>query len=174
MSKIDPEYDERLQQIKVDIEVVRGRLDDLIRDIRREMSIATINRVVAMERVEKAVRDDDVPEGQESVFAGALLQWEAGVTYEAGDIREFGSKIWICQIAHTSEEQNTPDVAVGVWARYRQGGNVTQWVQPDGAGGPNMPYNTGDKVEHNDSIWVSLIDDNVREPGTDDTSWEEE
>ncbi len=174
MSKIDPEYQHRLSEIKLDIELVRARIDELFDDIRKEMSIATIGRVVARERAEKAVGNSEISEDEEAVFAGALRKWEPHTEYEEGDIRSFDDAIWICQQPHTSQEDWTPDVAVSLWSRYRQEGIVTQWVQPDGAGGPNLPYNTGDRVEHNGSIWVSLVDDNVWEPGTDANLWEQE
>lgn len=45
------------------------------------------------------------------------------------------------------------------------GGEVQPWVQPDGAGGPNFPYQIGDLVTHTGSTWESTHNDNVWEPG---------
>lgn len=39
---------------------------------------------------------------------------------------------------------------------------IPDWEQPSSTN----PYNTGDKVSHNEKIWISLIDGNVWEPGT--------
>lgn len=44
---------------------------------------------------------------------------------------------------------------------------IPDWVQPDSTN----PYMTGDKVRHNDKIWVSIVDNNVWEPGV--YGWEE-
>jgi hypothetical protein len=38
---------------------------------------------------------------------------------------------------------------------------IPEWVQP----GSTNPYMKGDKVTHNGSTWVSLVDNNVWEPG---------
>lgn len=71
---------------------------------------------------------------------------------------------------HTSAEEWTPDTAVSL---YKPIGvtedGIAVWVQPLGA---SDAYNTGDKVSHKDTIWVSTCDGNVWEPGV--YGWEEE
>lgn len=49
--------------------------------------------------------------------------------------------------------------------------DIPEWEQPDSTNA----YREGDKVTHNGSIWVSLVDNNVWEPGTlgTETLWEE-
>jgi hypothetical protein len=44
---------------------------------------------------------------------------------------------------------------------------IAAWEQPDSTN----PYMTGDKVSHNDKIWVSIVDNNVWEPGA--YGWDE-
>jgi hypothetical protein len=44
---------------------------------------------------------------------------------------------------------------------------IPDWVQPDSTN----PYMIGDKVRHNDKIWICTIDNNVWEPGV--YGWEE-
>lgn len=39
---------------------------------------------------------------------------------------------------------------------------VPAWEQPDSTN----PYMVGDKVTHNGGTWVSVVDNNVWEPGT--------
>jgi len=44
-----------------------------------------------------------------------------------------------------------------------------EWIEPDGV---QPPYNTDDKVAHNDEIWISLEDENVEEPTEESEEWE--
>jgi hypothetical protein len=44
---------------------------------------------------------------------------------------------------------------------------IPAWEQPDSTN----PYKIGDKVSHKDIIWVSIVDNNVWEPGV--YGWEE-
>ena len=48
---------------------------------------------------------------------------------------------------------------------------IPEWIQPDYTNG----YMTGDKVLHNESVWESLVDKNVWEPGATGTEsvWKE-
>lgn len=46
---------------------------------------------------------------------------------------------------------------------------IPEWQQPESTN----PYMKGDKVTHNGKTWESLIDNNVWEPGTNETLWKE-
>ena len=48
---------------------------------------------------------------------------------------------------------------------------IPEWEQP----GSTNPYMMGDKVTHNGSTWLSLVDNNVWEPGVVGTEdlWEQ-
>lgn len=71
--------------------------------------------------------------------------------------------------AHTSQADWTPDVAVSLFAEVLipDPTVIPEWVQP----GSTNPYMKGDKVRHNDKVWVSTIDNNVWEPGV--YGWDE-
>lgn len=51
---------------------------------------------------------------------------------------------------------------IGRVVESRQPTQYSPWVQPGGAGDA---YASGEKVTHNDYIWISLVSDNVWEPG---------
>lgn len=93
--------------------------------------------------------------------------WQSGVAYAAGQLRTYGEgenvKLYRCVQAHTSQADWTPDVAASLWAAA---GNPAEewpeWSQPIGA---HDAYNTGDKVTHNGTKWISTADANVWEPG---------
>jgi hypothetical protein len=64
---------------------------------------------------------------------------------------------------HTSQAVWTPDVAHSLFAKVltSDDGKILPWEQPDSTN----PYKIGDKVSHNGSNWISVVDNNVWEPG---------
>ena len=94
-------------------------------------------------------------------MAPFMQPWESGKAYEAGDLREYGERPYRCLIAHTSQDDWTPDVSVSLWARVLQSPDIPEWEQPISTN----PYMKGDKVRHVGKIWVSDVDNNVWEPG---------
>lgn len=106
---------------------------------------------------------DDVADNAAAIFT----QWDGdGVDYVVGDRRRFGGVIYKCLQAHKSQADWTPDTATSLWARAHV--DIADWVQPTGA---TDAYMTGDKVKHNDKVWVSTVDGNVWEPGV--YGWDE-
>jgi hypothetical protein len=76
-----------------------------------------------------------------------------------------------CLQAHTSQEGWEPGKAVSLWVAIVEPPSPDvppEWVQPTGA---HDAYAKGDKVAHNDKVWVSDIDANVYEPGV--YGWDE-
>jgi hypothetical protein len=89
-----------------------------------------------------------------------------GVDYVVGDRRRYDGVVYKCITAHKSQEDWMPSVASSLWARAHI--DVAEWVQPTGA---SDAYKTGDKVKHNDKVWISTVDANVWEPGV--YGWDE-
>jgi chitodextrinase len=87
-------------------------------------------------------------------------RWEIGKNYEVGDRIRFAGELYKCLQNHRSQSDWSPDVAVSLWGPVRIG--IPDWVQPTGS---TDSYNKGDKVKHNDKIWISDVDNNVWEPG---------
>ena len=116
------------------------------------------------EMIEKlsAGLDDDTAETAPQLFPA----WSgAGVDYAAGDRVCYDGVLYKVLIAHKSQTDWTPDVAVSLFAKLlsqKESGAATipEWVQPDSTN----PYHKGDKVMHDGSVWESLIDGNVWEP----------
>lgn len=90
-------------------------------------------------------------------------EWAVGKAYAVGERVAFNKKLYKVLQAHTSQADWTPDVAVSLFAEVLipDPGTIPEWVQP----GSTNPYMKGDKVRHNDKVWVSDIDNNVWEPG---------
>lgn len=88
--------------------------------------------------------------------------------YETGDSFIYGGGLYIVITGHTSQEDWIPSELPALY-RYmgeaellREDDMVPIWIQPSGA---HDAYHQGDRVSHNDIIYISDINDNVWEPG---------
>lgn len=101
----------------------------------------------------------------------AFREWQADTEYSVGDRRRYGSLLYKCVQAHTSQEGWEPPNAASLWSRIGEG-EIPEWVQPTGA---QDAYAKGDHVMHDGKEWESLVDGNVWEPGATGTEalWEE-
>lgn len=99
---------------------------------------------------------------QAEAVTGMYPEWEVDISYAAGERIKYNSKLYRCLQAHTSQIGWEPPLTPALWVRTVPDGDIPDWVQPTGA---QDAYNTGDKVKHNGSTWVSDVDANVWEPG---------
>ncbi len=95
--------------------------------------------------------------------------WAANTDYAAGDRVRYGGVLYRCLQSHAAQDTWTPADAPSLWARVLipDPGEIPEWEQPDSTN----PYMKGDKVRHNDKVWVSAVDNNVWEPGV--YGWDE-
>lgn len=111
----------------------------------------------------------------EAVAATCLHpRWNAsGVAYAKGQRVQYENTLYTVLQAHTSQATWTPTAAPSLFAKVLipDPTVVPEWEQPDSTN----PYMKGDKVKHNGKTWVSLIDNNVWEPGATGTAalWQE-
>lgn len=82
--------------------------------------------------------------------------------YAVGDRVRYDDKLWKCLIAHTSQDSWLPNISPSLWVEVAEPGTIPEWKQPVGS---TDSYMTGDKVRHNDFVWVSDVDYNIWEPG---------
>lgn len=96
-------------------------------------------------------------------------RWEPDKDYVVGKRLCHQDKLYKVLIAHTSQTTWTPDVSPSLFAEVLipDPTVIPEWVQP----GSTNPYMKGDKVRHNNKVWISTIDYNVYEPGV--AGWEE-
>jgi hypothetical protein len=102
-------------------------------------------------------------------FAQWLQPTGAHDAYAKDALVTHNEKIWRSLI-----DANTWEPGVSGWREsvlMPPSGEVAPpaWVQPSGA---HDAYNTGDRVTHNNQIWVSTVDANTWEPGV--YGWEAE
>lgn len=91
-------------------------------------------------------------------------QWRAnGEEYKVGQRLQYNGTLYKVLQDHTSQETWTPDVAPSLFAKVLipDDEKIYPWEQPDSTN----PYKKGNKVTHNDKTWISIVDNNVWEPG---------
>ena len=94
-----------------------------------------------------------------------------GHSYKTGDKISYTGKTYKVLMDHVSQPDWTPDTAHSLYAEIIYEGDFPEWVQPESTNA----YMKGDKVKHNGKKWISLVDDNVWEPGAvgTETLWQE-
>lgn len=95
--------------------------------------------------------------------------WKVDVAYVVGDRVLYGGILYKVITAHTSQATWTPTDAPSLFAKVLipDDNVIPEWEQPDSTNA----YKIGDKVTHNGKTWVSIVDNNVWEPGA--YGWEE-
>lgn len=131
----------------------------------RQSSMEVANAITFVVLAENGTIDDVTAGEHTDLFS----PWEVGITYKAGDMRQYDNSLYRCVQAHTSQEDWTPDAAVSLWARVSDPTvEFPDWAQPVGA---HDAYDTGDKVTCDGKRWISTVDGNVWRPGV--YGWEE-
>ena len=111
----------------------------------------------------------------EAITATCLYpKWNGnGVAYAKGQRVQYDGVLYTVLQNHTSQAGWTPTAAPSLFAKVLipDPSIVPEWEQP----GSTNPYMKGDKVKHNGKVWVSLVDNNVWEPGVTGTAalWQE-
>ena len=125
--------------------------------------------------LEKAMTDAQSLTEAEAITATCLHpKWNGdGVQYTAGQRVQDDGVLYTVLQAHTSQPDWKPAAAPSLFAKVLipDPTVVPEWEQPDSTN----PYMKDDKVKHNGKVWVSLIDNNVWEPGVTGTAalWQE-
>ena len=83
------------------------------------------------------------------------------IAYAVGDRVQHESKLYSCIQAHTSQESWQPSLTPALWNLVSIE-EWPEWVQPTGA---HDAYAKDDRVLHNGKKWISIVDNNVWEPG---------
>ena len=125
--------------------------------------------------IEKAMTETASLTEAEAISATCLYpKWNGnGVAYVKGQRVQDDGVLYTVLQNHTSQAGWTPTAAPSLFAKVLipDPSVVPEWEQPDSTN----PYMKGDKVKHNGKTWVSLVDNNVWEPGVTGTAalWQE-
>jgi len=88
--------------------------------------------------------------------------YEVGKLYKEGDLFHYHQVLYEVIQEHTSQEDWIPSENPALYKVKTPEGIIAEWVQPLGS---HDAYQTDDVVKHKDKKWISVIDDNVWEPG---------
>lgn len=113
-----------------------------------------------IERAAVSLPDEDALEAVE-----LFPEWKSDTSYTAGERIRYGEKLYRCEQAHTSQAAWIPPETPALWTEVAKPGEIPVWRQPTGA---QDAYMTGDKVwypERDTTVYVSLVNSNVWEPG---------
>lgn len=95
--------------------------------------------------------------------------WRVEMSYKTGDRVLYEDVLYRVLQDHVSQEAWAPKEAPSLFAKVLIPDEdvIPEWVQPDSTN----PYMIGDKVMHGGKVWISIIDNNVWQPGI--YGWEE-
>ncbi|MDL2235304.1 hypothetical protein LJC07_04020 [Christensenellaceae bacterium OttesenSCG-928-L17] len=116
----------------------------------------------------------DVPEDKLYLHTDALVPWQDNTTYTVGASVEYKGLYYRCLTPHTSNAAAgwVPDVPGALWAEISNPADEwPEWKQPTSA---ETAYSIGAKVTHKEKRYISKINANTTEPGTDARWWEEQ
>ena len=137
-----------------------------------------MNRLQAAEQLRKALQmfAATLTEEQAVEIATVYPAWESGRAYAVGDIIQYGEnsvgdpQLYKVVQAHTSQADWTPDITAALYDAFGlDEDGYPVWSQPTGA---HDAYNTGDIVNYNGTLYISLIDGNTWAPDTYPAGWE--
>lgn len=119
----------------------------------------------------------DIPIEKAVHMRSVYPDWSGdGVYYYLNDRVSYMDALWRCLQPHTSQEDWSPITAPSLWSKIlisdvSDDATLPEWEQPSSTN----PYNQGDRVTHDGKTWVSLVANNVWEPGAQGTSsiWQE-
>lgn len=96
-------------------------------------------------------------------IAALYPEWKPNFAYTVNTRLLYKEVLYKVLQDHTSQSDWTPDVAPSLFTKVltSEDGTIYQWEQPDSTN----PYMIGDKVFHNNANWISIVDNNVWEPG---------
>lgn len=121
--------------------------------------------------VQMFLQSQNLDDSKAIEFADIYPEWEPGKNYKIEDntILKYGknadgeTQLYRVIQDHTSQADWTPDTVTSLYKAVGfTGSGIPVWTQPLGA---TDAYMSGDKVSHNEKIWVSNCDNNVWEPG---------
>ncbi len=123
-----------------------------------------ITRAQAKQLRQLLLKQADSLSDNEIVNVPAFVEkWKAGISYEMGKRLSYNNTVYKVLQAHTSQKDWLPDQTASLYAKVLipDANKIPEWEQPESTN----PYMFGDKVMHQNKIWVSEVDNNVWEPG---------
>lgn len=146
----------------VDETIPRYLISNIVEMKQQEASLNKIGKLVANQ-----VTDDVVALDIQEFYD----VWASGVSYEVGRYIRHNDILYKVLQQHTSQDNWTPDVTPSLYAKVLidpSSDDIPEWVQPDSTNA----YMKGDKVRFEDSVYESLIDNNIWSPADYPAGWQ--
>ena len=92
-------------------------------------------------------------------------EWRPSEVYKIGDRIRYNGVLYKCLEDNNATMETPPSVMPSVWTKIfaeTVSEEIPAWEQPEEGNG----YADGDRVIHNDIIYISQVDNNIWEPGT--------
>ena len=92
-------------------------------------------------------------------------EWRPSEVYKIGDRIRYNGVLYKCLEDNNATMETPPSVMPSVWTEIfaeTVSEEIPVWEQPEEGNG----YADGDRVIHNDIIYISQVDNNIWEPGT--------
>ena len=92
-------------------------------------------------------------------------EWRPSEVYKIGDRIRYTGVLYKCLEDNNATMETPPSVMPSVWTEIfaeTVSEEIPAWEQPEEGNG----YADGDRVIHNDIIYISQVDNNIWEPGT--------
>lgn len=102
---------------------------------------------------------------EQAISVSAIYpEWNKNIDYAINDRVLYNNILYKVIIAHTSQENWTPDVSPSLFTEVLIPDleTIYEWKQPDSTN----PYMIGDKVIYENETWVSIVDNNVWAPNS--------
>lgn len=103
---------------------------------------------------------------EEALTAPELYpHWRPGMNASADERMYYEEKLYRVVQSHNTQAGWEPDKTPALFTEISKPGEIPVWKQPTGA---QDAYMTGDKVHYpgkEDSVYISVVDNNVWEPG---------
>ena len=119
-----------------------------------------------IEKAMNSLNDDDALE-----CVTLFPEWQINKEYNINERVSYNNNLYRVVQQHRSQENWTPDITPALFTQVALPGEIPIWRQPFGA---QDAYMIGDKVRYpdeNGTIYISIIDNNVWEPGV--YGWDE-
>lgn len=136
-----------------------------------EIEKEKINQEQLLFRIQKKSFMNTLEDSQAYSVRLLFDEWKKGETYKCGKRFMYNGKFYkTLQDVPNAQAEYTPDIAVSLYVEIPDPSiEWPEWVMPTGA---HNAYDKGTKVTHNGYHYISKINGNITEPGTDERYWE--
>lgn len=128
-----------------------------------DKNVKRLSDILSQAQINSVENTDEQALKVQSLYPDWETDYADGDTLTVDERVNYKDVLYKVLQTHQKQESWTPVDSPSLFAQILipDATVVPEWIQPDSTNG----YMIGDKVDYNDSTWVSLVDNNVWEPG---------